>query len=278
MMTAVVTGANTGIGREIARGLARQGTRVILACRDDAKGEAARAFITADIGKTPVELVHLDLASLDSVRQCAAEIKKRVDRLDVLVNNAGVSVGSRRRTPDGIEWDLGVNHVGPFLFTNLLLDLLKRSAPSRIVTVASAMHRRAKLDFDDFQAARGWTMVRAYSVSKLHNVLFTYELARKLAGTGVTVNCMNPGLVRSELYRSFTNQPLIFRMLLKLIGRTPEKGAETAVFLALEPSLVEITGAYYDNLKPVRSSKITYDDSVARKSWEVTERLAGLLR
>jgi NAD(P)-dependent dehydrogenase (short-subunit alcohol dehydrogenase family) len=276
MKTAVVTGANTGIGKEIARGLARKGMRVIMACRDADKAEAARAEIAHDTGNTALEVVRLELSSLEEVRRSVVEISRRADKLDVLVNNAGVSIGDRRLTPDGIEWDLGVNHVGPFLLTSLLLDLMKRSSPSRIVIVASSVHRRARLDFDDPQTEKGWTRFGAYATSKLHNVLFSYELARRLAGTGVTVTCMNPGLVRSELYRSFTTQPLVFRLLLKLIGKSPEKGAQTAVLLAADASVEGVTGVYYDNLKPVRSSPVTYEEAAARRSWEMTERLAGI--
>jgi len=278
MKTAVVTGANTGIGKEIARELARKGMRVIMACRDLAKAQAARDEIARETGNSAIEIVRLELSSLEEVRRCATEISARAEKLDVLVNNAGVSVSSRRLTPDGIEWDLGVNHVGPFLLTSLLLDLLRRSAPSRIVIVASGVHRRARLDFDAPQTEEGWSMLGAYSTTKLHNVLWCYELARRLAGPPPPPPRTTPGLVRSEFHRSFTNQPLVFRLLLKLIGKTAAKGAETAVFLASDPSVEGITGTYYDKLKPVRSSPVTYDQSVAQRSWGLTERLAGLKR
>jgi NAD(P)-dependent dehydrogenase (short-subunit alcohol dehydrogenase family) len=247
--TAIVTGANTGMGKETARDLARKGMVVVMACRNLEKGEAARAEIMADTGASGMEVVHLDLASKASIRAFVNEFTRRHERLDVLVNNGGVSL-TEFTTSEGIETTIATNHLGPFLLTNLLLPALKASAPSRVVTVSSVMHKRARFDLADFDGSKHWSSYFAYNNSKLLNVLFTMELARRCAGTGVTVNCLNPGLVNSDFFRYYARLPLPLRIVKGLLGTTPAAGA--------------------------RTSAAAQDAELACKVWEVSARLTGL--
>jgi retinol dehydrogenase-12 len=280
--TALVTGANTGMGKETARELARAGMRVIMTSRDMAKGESARSDIMRDTGNPEVHLMRLDLSSQRSIRDFAREFSARYDRLDVLVNNAGVSLVEPARTEDEIEWTVGVNHFGHFLLTHLLLDLLRRSAPSRIVVVGSGMHGMSRLSLDEY--ARGavpgskgkWSGSRAYADSKLMNTLFTFELSRRLAGTGVTVTCAQPGLVNSEFFRNYRKIPFMLKVVQKLIGKSPAQGAATAVFLARSPEVEGITGACYENLKPARTSARSRDPELTERLWELSEQLTSL--
>jgi NAD(P)-dependent dehydrogenase (short-subunit alcohol dehydrogenase family) len=294
--TALVTGANTGMGKETARELARAGLRVVMTSRRQEPGEAALREIAAETGNRDLHLMVLDLSSQAAIREFAREFLARFDRLDILVNNAGVSVTEPALTPDGIEWTVGVNAFGPFLLTQLLLDLLKRSAPSRIVTVASGMHAISRLSLDQYEksaepgtsgdaspgtggAASGvkgaWSGNAAYADSKLMNILFTYELSRRLAGTGVTATCAQPGLVNSEFFRNQKKMPFMLTLMLRLIGKTPAEGARTAVYLALSPDVEGQSGVCYDNLKPARTSSRSRDPGLARRFWDLAERLTG---
>ena len=300
--TALVTGANTGMGKETARELARAGLRVVMTSRRREPGEAALREIAAETGNRDIHLMLLDLSSQAAIREFARELQARFDTLDILVNNAGVSVTEPALTPEGIEWTVGVNAFGPFLLTQLLLDLLKRSAPSRIVTVASGMHAISRLSLDRYGegaargtegtaqgtegAARGtevtspgskgtWSGNMAYADSKLMNILFTYELARRLEGTGVTATCAQPGLVNSEFFRNQKRMPFMLRLMLRLIGKTPAEGARTAVYLALSPEVEGQSGVCWDNLKPARTSARSRDADLARRFWDLAERLTG---
>jgi len=279
--TALITGANTGMGKETARELAKAGLRLIMTSRARESGEAAVREIAAETGNADIELMLLDLASQRSIRDFALEFQKRFDRLDILVNNAGVSIVDPALTPDGLEWTVGVNAFGPFLLTNLLLDLLKRSAPSRIVTVASGMHAISRLSLDQYEkgvppGSRGvWSGNKAYADSKLMNILFTYELSRRLAGTRVTATCAQPGLVNSEFFRNQKRMPFMLKVMKRLIGKTPAEGARTAVYLALSPEVEGQTGVCYDDMRPARTSSRSYDTELARRFWELAERVTG---
>lgn len=286
--TALVTGANTGMGKETARELARAGLRVVMTSRRRGPGEAALHEIAAETGNQDLHLMLLDLSSQAAIREFAREFLARFDRLDILVNNAGVSVTEPALTPDGIEWTVGVNAFGPFLLTQLLLDLLKRSAPSRIVTVASGMHAISRLSLDRYEksaepgtagadsGAKGaWSGNRAYADSKLMNILFTYELSRRLAGTGVTATCAQPGLVNSEFFRNQKRMPFMLTLMLRLIGKTSAEGARTAVYLAMSSHVEGQSGVCYDNLKPARTSSRSRDPDLARRFWDLAERLTG---
>jgi NAD(P)-dependent dehydrogenase (short-subunit alcohol dehydrogenase family) len=271
----IVTGANRGVGRITAEGLARAGAKVVLVCRDRASGEAARAEIASRTGSSGVRLMVADLASQKSIRSFVDEFRRSHDRLDVLVNNAGAHFRKRERTEDGIEATFAVNHLAYFLLTRLLADMLEASAPSRIVNVASEAHRRCA-DLDDPQSESGYRGFRAYCKSKLANVLFTYELARRLGGTNITANCLHPGVVRTGLLRSIVGAKLVLRplrFLLRPFTVSPEEGADTVLFLATSAEVDGISGKYFIKRTAVKSSDFSYDEIAANQLWELSSRL-----
>jgi NAD(P)-dependent dehydrogenase (short-subunit alcohol dehydrogenase family) len=267
----VVTGANRGIGRATAEGLARLGGTVILVCRNKDDGEVASHEIGIKYAVRPAVVV-ADLSSQASIRRAAAGIQTRHPRLHVLVNNAGVIPRRREITVDGLEMQFAVNHLAYFLLTGLLLPGLEAGAPSRIINVSSGAHTHAAIDFDDLQAERGYDAKQVYSRSKLANVLFTYELARRLRGTGVTANCLDPGVVATGMLADYLglaprDGPV------STFGAKPEKGAETSIYLASSPEVEGITGKYFERKRATRSSRQSYDEAAARRLWEISERL-----
>lgn len=271
----MVTGANAGIGKETALALARMGATVIIVARNRERGEAALADIRAQSNNPQVELLLADLSSQASVRQLAAAFKAKYDRLHVLVNNAGAVFMQRQESVDGLEMTFALNHLNYFLLTNLLLDVLQASAPARIVNVSSAAHENGRIDFDDLQQTKNYSGLRAYSMSKLANVLFTYELAQRLQGTEVTANCLHPGFVGSNFAK---NNGLLARtvmLLLRPLALNPAKGAETSIYLASSPDVADVTGKYFDKKKAVSSSTISYDKITAQRLWEISESLTG---
>lgn len=272
----IVTGANTGIGLETARGLSEMNATVIMACRNRERGEAALAGITSGSKSSSVELMLLDLASQQSIRDFAAAFKERHDRLDVLVNNAATVPGKRELTVEGLEMQFGANHIGAFLLTHLLLDLLKTTAPSRVVNVASTVHHGARMDFEDLQAEQKYEFFRVYGQSKLANVLFTCELARRLEGTGVTANCLHPGVVRTKILRDVRGPlGLIIKYGTYLLS-SPRSGAKTSVYLASSPEVDGASGKYFVKCREAESSERSRDEADARRLWEISEQLAGL--
>lgn len=273
----LVTGGNTGIGKATAVALAGAGARVVFTTRDVAKGEAARAEIRDRSGNDSVDVLELDLARLASVRELPARFAERHDHLDVLVNNAGLMLGSRRETVDGYEMTFQVNHLGPFLLTGLLRDQLVAGEDARVVNVASDAHRGARhgLDFDDLQATRKYRSYRVYSKSKLANVLFTRELARRWAETGVTANAVHPGFVASRFGRDGDGGTVTDWVLtaLKPFALTPEQGAATQVYVASALELDGITGGYWAKSAPATPSAAAQDDAAAAQLWEVSSAL-----
>jgi NAD(P)-dependent dehydrogenase (short-subunit alcohol dehydrogenase family) len=270
----IVTGSNTGIGKETARGLAQRGARVILACRDVGKADAARQDITATTGNHEVEVIPLDLASKASIRGFATRFAASHDRLDVLVNNAGLWPTTRGTTTDGLETTFGVNHVGTWLLTQELLPLLRRSAPARIVVLSSALHYRGKLDWDDLQfERRKYNPTAAYNQSKLANVLFTKALARRLAGTGVTVNAVHPGVVTTELFR---NYPKLLFKLMSLFLKTPEQGAACSLHVATAPELNGVSGEYFEKSRSIPAAAAAMDEAAQERLWTLTAALAAV--
>jgi NAD(P)-dependent dehydrogenase (short-subunit alcohol dehydrogenase family) len=270
----VVTGATSGIGKAAATALARLGATVVLVGRDRGRTEAAAAAI-AQVSASPPQAEVADLSSLEQVRGLAGRLAG-LKRIDVLINNAGLVLGERRITPDGLEHVFALNHLAPFLLTSLLLPKLTASAPARVVTVTSDAHSAARLDLSDPNLEHGWDSWRSYANSKLANILFTRELARRLDGTGVTANCAHPGVVRTGFGRES-------RPLLKLgiaIARpfmaSPERGADTIVYLATSPDLADQTGGYYVKRQRREPSAAARDDATARKLWELSEKLTGL--
>jgi NAD(P)-dependent dehydrogenase (short-subunit alcohol dehydrogenase family) len=275
----VVTGANTGIGKATARKLARMEATVIVVARHQGRGSDAVAEIRTSSGNPDVRLMLCDLSSQVSIREFAAEFRSAFDRLDVLVNNAGKIILRRQENTDGLEMTFAVNHLGPFLLTNLLMDTLKAGAPSRIVNVASSAHHVNRIDFDDLQRHKRYGRFGqdVYGESKLMNILFTYELARRVEGAGVTVNAMHPGFVRTNFVRRDNGFLVrLFAPLAFIRARTPEKGAETAVYLASSPEVEGVTGKYFKDKKALPSSSLSYDEGVQKRLWQASE--AALIR
>ena len=272
----VVTGANSGIGKETVLALARMGATVVLVCRSESRGTEALNDIKAQTGNDAVSLVVADFSSQQQVRGAAQAILAQCDRLDVLVNNAGVTPWQRRVTAEnGLELIFAVNHLAPFLLTNLLLDRLKASAPARVVNVSSGAHRRVTLDFDDLQNEQRYVPFDVYSQSKLSNVYFTYELARRLEDTGVTANCLHPGVVSTALFRHLPPFLGIAVKLARPLLLTPAQGADTVVYLAAAPEVAEVSGRFFERREAVESSAASYDVAAARRLWEASEALTA---
>ncbi|KAH8396957.1 hypothetical protein KR215_006814 [Drosophila sulfurigaster] len=273
----IVTGSNTGIGKETVLELARRGATVYMACRDKKKTEQARLEIIRETNNQNVFFRELDLSSLESVRNFVTGFKAEQNRLDILINNAGVMRCPRSLTKDGFELQLGVNHMGHFLLTNSLLDLLKKSSPSRVVIVSSRAHTRGTINVDDLNSEKSYDEKSAYNQSKLANVLYTRELARRLEGTGVTVNCLHPGQVNTEISRHmpffqtffgrFLVSPLVW-----MIFKTPKNGAQTTLYAALDPDLNGVTGLYFSDCKPKEVSAAAKDANSAKRLWEESEK------
>ena len=273
----LITGATSGIGKVTARELAKQGATVVVVGRNRQKAEATVDEIEVQSGNENVEYLLADLSSQQEIRGLAREFEARHDRLDVLVNNAGAVYAEYGETEDGIERTFAVNHLNYFLLTNLLLDVLEAGAPSRIVNVASGAHQGAELDFDDLGTKQSYGFMKAYGRSKLANVLFTYELARRLEGTGITANALHPGAVATSFGSNNTvwyARPML--ALFRLFATTPEKGAETSVYLASSPEVEGVSGKYYVNKRPVASSEASYDEVSAKGLWRISEELTGL--
>jgi NAD(P)-dependent dehydrogenase (short-subunit alcohol dehydrogenase family) len=272
----VVTGATRGIGRATAEALAKMGATVVLHGRDAAAVGAVSRKIANSTGNANVSGVVADFASLADVRRLANEIAARHEHIDVLVNNAGTAVNRRRSTTDGFEWQFGVNHLAPFLLTNLLLERLSVSAPARVVTVASRAHKRGVIDFDDLHwERRNYDGLQVYSATKLANILFTRELARRLAGTDATANCLHPGVVATHIFSHMGLFGKVFGALSKPLLLPPEKGAETTVYLATSPEVATVSGKYFDKCKAVEPAPTASDDAVARRLWDVSENLTA---
>jgi NAD(P)-dependent dehydrogenase (short-subunit alcohol dehydrogenase family) len=271
--TCLITGATQGIGLASAIGIAQAGAETVLVARNRERGEAAVAEVKTKSGNSNVSLLVADLASQESVRQLAAAFKQNHQKLHVLLNNAGGLFVKRVLTIDGIETTFALNHLAYFLLTELLLDVLEASAPSRIINVSSAAHFGGEIDFGDLQHQKRYSSFKVYSDSKLANVLFTYEMARRLAGTGVTANCLHPGVVTTGFGK---NNPGLPKTLITLAGPfmlSPEKGARTSIYLATSPEVEGVTGKYFDKCKSVSSSKQSYDPEAARRLWQVSEEM-----
>lgn len=275
--TFLVTGASSGIGLEAAVKFARRGADLVLTARDRAKAEAALAEVKSRSSSQKVSLLLHDLSTMAGVRALAAEFRATHKRLDVLVNNAGGVSDRRRVTADGFEQTFAVNHLAPFLLTNLLLDMVKASAPSRVVVVASIGHRRGTMDFDDLHFEKGgYAIMSAYGRSKLANILFANELARRLAGTGVVANSLHPGGVATNIW---SKAPWFARPVLsiaKLFMISPEQGGDTIVHVAASPETATVTGTYFEKNKPAKPRADARDEAIAKRLWEASEKLTGL--
>jgi NAD(P)-dependent dehydrogenase (short-subunit alcohol dehydrogenase family) len=275
--TILITGATNGIGKAAALAIAREGGRIVIAGRNPAKTEAVAAELRQASGNPAIDFLVADLSSLAEVRRLAAEFTARYDRLDVLVNNAGAFFMRREENDDGLEMTFALNHLSYFLLTTELLDTLKTSAPARVVNVSSAAESSAKVDWDDLQLRKKYRSFQAYALSKRFNLYFTYELARRLEGTGVTVNAVHPGSVATGIWANpFGRFNGVAKPLTKLMMRSPEQGAETVIYLATAPDVAENTGKYFVDRQVRYSSRASQDPEAARRAWQVSAALCGL--
>jgi NAD(P)-dependent dehydrogenase (short-subunit alcohol dehydrogenase family) len=272
----MITGANSGIGKAASLTLARMGASVVMVARNKERGEAAKSEIIRQSQNNSVDLLLADLSSLESVRQVAAEFQEQYSKLDVLINNAGLFNQRRHVTTDGYEATFATNYLAPFLLTNLLLGPLKTGAPSRIINVSSVGHYNGHINFDDLNLEKEYGGWKAYGQSKLALVLFTHELAKKLQGTGVTVNAVHPGTVATNIWTRPFGPAGFIMALPKLFMTSPEKGAETIVFLASSREAETLNGEYLEKLKVKKSSDESYDEEIAQRLWDISTKLTHL--
>jgi len=268
----LITGATSGIGKESALGLANMGARVVFTTRDNLKGEKTKKELIVATNNKNIHMLKCDLASFESIRNCCKEFKSKFDKLHILINNAGVWDFKRRESKDGIENIFATNYLAPFLMTNLLLDVLKKSAPSRIINVTSGMHY-GTINFNDIEFKQKFSGVKAYRQSKLGLILFTRLLAKKLEGTSVTVNTAHPGMNKTNLGRDAGG---FSKMIFKIMGKDPKIGAETSIYLASSPDVENITGEYFAKKEIKKSSKESYNMDLAKKLWDVSEKYVKL--
>lgn len=274
----IVTGATAGIGLSTAKAIAKMGATVVIVGRNLQKTEGVVNDLKQETGNQNIDFIIADLSSQADIHRMAEAFKATYDRLDVLVNNAGAMMMSRQETVDGLEMSFALNHLGYFLPTLLLLDVMKASTPARIVNVSSALHSGRSLDFDDLQMKANYSGMGAYGASKLMNVYFTYELARRLAGTDITVNALHPGLVASNF--ALTNNTgflrRIVRFAMNLISISNEDGAKTSVYLATSPEVEGVTGKYFEKSQEKRSSEESHNEADAKRLWEISEEITGV--
>ena len=268
----LITGATSGIGKETSLGLARLGATIVFTSRDRAKGEKTKSELIAATSNEHIDMLHCDLASFESIRTCCKEFTSKYDRLHVLINNAGVWDFSRRESKDGIENIFATNYLAPFLMTHLLLDVLIKSSPSRIINVTSGMHYGA-INFDDIEFTKNFSGAKAYRQSKLGLILFTRLLAKKLEGTGVTVNTVHPGMNKTGLGRDAGG---FSKMIFKMMGKDPKVGAQTSIYLASSPDVEHSTGEYFAKKEIKKSSKESYNMDVAQQLWDVSKKYVNV--
>lgn len=268
--TCLVTGASTGIGKATAGQLARLGAKVIMVCRSRERGERALLELQLALGSGNLYLLVADLSSQREVRRLAEEVRKNFAALHVLINNAGLFSATRQLSEDGIEKTLAVNHLAPFLLTRLLRDRLKASAPSRVINVGSAAYRQGRLRLEDLNFEQGYTGFAAYARSKLALLLQSLELAERLAGSGVTVNCLHPGLTATDIFRDFAPA---WRLMLRPFSNSPQRAARSSVFLASDPGLQEVTGRFFIGRRPAVLTRQAQQAGLRKELWEISEAL-----
>ena len=269
----VITGATSGIGKETAKTLASKGASLVLPIRDSLKGDILKDEILEQTPDARIDLMHCNLGSFDSIRNFVKEFKSKYDKLHILINNAGIWETKRNLSEDGVEMNFAVNHLAPFLMTNLLLDTIKNSSPARIINVSSDAHRTFKINFSDIEYEKRYFSFKVYSQSKLANILFTKKLSQMLRGNDVTVNCLHPGLVSTGL---FEKMPKLMTGLMKPFMLTPAKGAETIIYLATSPEVEKTSGEYFAKKKTKKPASEALRQDVANKLWEVSEKYVGL--
>lgn len=274
--TVLITGANTGIGKETALDLAKRGARIIMACRDMEKAEAAMKEIIEGSGNENVVCKKLDLSDSKSIREFAEAINKDEPKLNILINNAGVMVCPYGKTADGFEMQIGVNHMGHFLLTYLLIDLIKKSTPARIINVSSMAHTWGSINLEDINSEKNYNKRAAYSQSKLANILFTRLLAKRLEGTGVTVYSLHPGVVQTELWRHVNGFQQFVMNMISPFTKNSVQGAQTTIYCAVEPTLETESGGYYSDCAPASCSAAATDDDMAQKLWELSCQMLSI--
>ncbi|MFX1380368.1 MAG: SDR family oxidoreductase [Promethearchaeota archaeon] len=271
----IITGANSGIGKATALGLAKLDAHIVMLCRDKSRGEEALSEIITESENESINLLIADLSSQASIRHFVKEFQSKYDKLHILINNAGVNPSKRHETLDGIEKTFAINTLAPFLLTNLLVPILKDSIPSRVINVASAVQSKS-INFENLQSKKYYRSWKAYSKSKTALILLTYEFARRLNDSGITVNCLHPGAVKSNIIRDYKGFIKLFTKLLFSFAKSPEKGAETSIYLASSPNVKNISGKYFIDKKEAKSSEVTYDKSIAKRLWDVCADLTKL--
>ena len=271
----MITGANSGIGKATAIGLAKIGATIVMVCRNQERGEQALEEIKRESNNESVYLMLADLSSQKAIHQLVKDFKEKYKRLDVLINNAGVNLSKRILTEDGIETTIAVNYLAPFLLCNLLFDTLKAGQPARIVNVASSVQAKS-IDFDNLNGEKHYSQMKAYSMSKLAIILFTYEFARIFDGNGVSINSLHPGYVRTNMIRNFRKFVKYFFPFISLFVIGPKRGAKTSIYCASSPDVEGESGKYYKKRKEAKSGKISYDEELARKLWEISAKLTNL--
>jgi NAD(P)-dependent dehydrogenase (short-subunit alcohol dehydrogenase family) len=274
--TCIITGANSGIGKATALGLAKISASIVMLCRNEQKGKKSLKEIKENTGNQSIELMIADLQDYDSLRIFADNFRSTHDKLHILINNAGIMKKKREINNRGHETTFATNQLGHFLLTNLLLELLQSSVPARIINVSSKSHNRGKIDFDNLMLEQKYGRFKAYNNSKLANIMFTYELARRLEGSGVTVNVVHPGAARTNFGREFSERTTRFLKLFKRFTVSAEEGAKTSIFLASSPEVENITGKYWIKCKQVKSSKYSYNTHIQKRLWDVSEDLTSL--
>jgi NAD(P)-dependent dehydrogenase (short-subunit alcohol dehydrogenase family) len=273
----LITGGNSGIGRETAVGLAKLGITVVIVSRDYLKGKEALEYIRRESGKK-AGLIVADLSSQKQIYNLSDEFRKRYNRLDILINNAAAVMQRRTLTEDGIEYQLAVNHLAPFLLTNIMMDLLIDSAPSRIINVSSQTHRNGEIDFNDFNSLLNYNPAKVYSSTKLMNILFTYKLSRMLKGTGVTVNCLHPGVVSTKLLFDYQGGSTIRNFISRIRNDSAAEAARTSIYLASSYEPAGVSGRYFVDCQEKETSLLSYDQKLADRLWEVSSQLTGILK
>ncbi|MDQ3864555.1 MAG: SDR family oxidoreductase [Actinomycetota bacterium] len=274
--TVLITGGTSGIGKAAAVALGALGANVVVVGRNPERGQRALEEIKAQSRNESVELMLADLSVQAEVRRLAEEFLESHDRLDVLVNNAGLVQSRRTETPDGIETTLAINHLAPFLLTNLLLERLQQSAPSRVITVTSEAQRWGTMDFEDLQSRRKYRGFPVYGMTKLANIMFTFELAERLKGSGVSANCLHPGSVGTNFGKNNRGPMALFFRAAKPFMRSPERGADTLIWLASSPEVDGVSGKYFFDRKEIEAKEVAYDPAVRRRLWEISEDLTGM--
>ncbi|MFW9968578.1 MAG: SDR family oxidoreductase [Candidatus Odinarchaeota archaeon] len=270
----MITGANSGIGKATAIGLAKLGASLVLVCRDQARADEAIAEIKDMSGNDSIDLILADLSSQKGIHNLVSEFKNRYEKLHILINNAGVNLYKQTLTEDGIETTFAVNYLAHFMLSNLLFDVLKKSTPARIINVASSVQAKS-IDFDDINGNDHYRQLKAYSQSKLAVVLFTYEFARRVKGNGVSVNCLHPGYVKTNMIRKFRPFVKYFYHLVGLFMLSPKRGAKTSIYLASSPEVNGISGKYFKRRKIRKTVKISYDKNMTQQLWDISVKLTN---